>query len=157
MPNNDPMITPGGANQLPPVTNVFSDASLTQQQQPKKPNKFLQVLGGIAGGALNLVAPGVGSMVGNLIGGSSGSSGGAYGALMEQKQQFEEMQRYTQAANMQNQQQQQEMMNNQQKQSMQMLNIQQRVSMQAQEFSTVSNLLKTRHDSEMTAVNNIKS
>ncbi len=157
MPNNDPMITPAGANQLPPVTtNVFSDANLTQQQ-PKKPNKFLQVLGGIAGGALNLVAPGVGSMVGNLIGGSSGSYGGSYGALMEQKQQFEEMQRYTQAANMQNQQQQQEMMNQQQKQSMQMLNVQQRVSMQAQEFTTVSNLLKTRHDSEMTAVNNIKS
>jgi hypothetical protein len=31
------------------------------------------------------------------------------------------------------------------------------VSMQAQEFTTVSNLMKTRHDSEMTAVNNIKS
>ena len=48
-------------------------------------------------------------------------------------------------------------MNQQQQQGMQMLGVQQRVSMQAQEFTTVSNLLKTRHDSEMSAVNNIKS
>jgi len=67
------------------------------------------------------------------------------------------MQRYNQAANVIQQKQQNEMMNQQQRQSMQMLGMQNRVSMQSQEFATVSNLMKTRHDSEMTAVNNIKS
>ena len=151
MPNTDPMITPNG--KLPPVTTVYPEPQAPQQL--KKPNKFLSILGGIAGGALNLVAPGIGSMVGNAIGG--GSSFGSYGTLMEQQRQFEEMQRYNQISSAVQQKQQNEMMNQQQKQSMQMLGMQNRVSMQSQEFATVSNLMKTRHDSEMTAVNNIKS
>lgn len=151
MANTDPMITPNG--KLPPMTTVYPEPQAPQE--PKKPNKFLGILGGIAGGALNLVAPGIGSLVGSAIGG--GSSFGSYGALMEQQRQFDEMQRYNQTSNVMQQKQQNEMMSQQQKQSMQMLGMQNRVSMQSQEFATVSNLLKTRHDSEMTAVNNIKS
>lgn len=149
MPNTDPMITPNG--KLPPVTTVYPEPQAPQE--PKKTNKFLGVLGGIAGGALNLVAPGIGSLIGNAIGGSFGS----YGALMDQQRQFDEMQRYNQAANVMQQKHQNEMMNQQQRNSMQMLGMQNRVSMQSQEFATISNLMKTRHDSEMTAVNNIKS
>lgn len=150
---NDPMITPNG--QLPPMTTINTDPQLPQAtQEPKKPNKFLSVLGGVAGGALNLVAPGIGSIVGRAIG---GSGGGSYGSLIDQERQFNEMQRYSQAANAMQQNHQNEMMNQQQRQSMQMLGMQNRVSMQSQEFATVSNLMKTRHDSEMTAVNNIKS
>lgn len=145
------MVTPNG--KLPPMTTINTDPQMPQApQEAKKPNKFLSVLGGIAGGALNLVAPGIGSIVGRAIGG-----GGSYGALMESQRQHDEMQRYNQIANMQQQRNQNEMMNQQQKQSMQMLAMQNRVSMQSQEFATVSNLMKTRHDSEMTAVNNIKS
>lgn len=45
----------------------------------------------------------------------------------------------------------------QQHQAMQMLQVQNRVQHQTQEFTTVSNLLKARHDGEMSAVHNFKS
>ena len=51
----------------------------------------------------------------------------------------------------------QSMINQQQKSAMQMLGIQNQVSTQSQNFTTVSNLLKSRHDAEMSAVNNFKS
>ena len=198
MAYNDPLVTPTG-QQLPPMTTVFPETTV-MRPQPKEPNKFLKVLGGVAsgadpyakvragaslvqfysalvfqgpemverlkreltaclrsdGGALNLVAPGVGSLLGNVSGGG-GSSFSSYGALMEQQRQFEEMQRYNQISTALQQKQQNSMMNQQQQQSMQLLGVQHRVSMQSQEFTTVSNLMKTRHDSEMSAVNNIKS
>ena len=154
MPNNDPLITPTN-QQLPPITTVYPETFMPQER--KEPNKFLKILGGIAGGALNLVAPGIGSMVGNLIGGTSGSTIGSYGALYEQQRQFEEMQKYNQMSNALNQRQQQQMMDSQRQSSFQLLGMQTRIGMQSQEFSTISNMLKTRHDSEMTAVNNIKS
>jgi hypothetical protein len=151
---DDTLITPVRTENLPPVAKVYPEVEL--QQKTKEPNKFMRVLGGIAGGALNLVAPGLGGILGNVIGGGN-SSTGSYGALLEQQRQFDEMQRYNQISTTQQQRQQNQMMNQQQMQGMQMLGVQQRVSMQAQEFTTVSNLLKTRHDSEMSAVNNIKS
>ncbi|NNE65783.1 MAG: hypothetical protein HKN33_04390 [Pyrinomonadaceae bacterium] len=147
------MITPNEVQKLPPVP-VFTDSTISQKQ--KKPNKFLNILGGIAGGALNMIAPGVGTLIGGAIGGS-GSAFGSYGTLIQQRAHFEKMQRYNQVSNMIQQQQNQAMMDQQQKQSYKLIEMQNRVSMQAQEFSTISNLLKSRHDSEMTAVNNIKS
>ena len=152
---DDTLITPVKTQQpLPPVGKVYPEIDL--QQKTKEPNKFLRVLGGVASGALNFVAPGLGGILGSVIGGS-GSSFGSYAALMEQQRQFDEMQRYNQISNSLQQRQQQQMMNQQQQQSMQLLGVQHRASMQAQEFTTVSNLMKTRHDSEMSAVNNIKS
>ncbi len=151
---DDTMITPVKTNTLPPVANIYPEIDL--QQKAKEPNKFLKVLGGIAGGALNFVAPGLGGILGNVIGGG-GSSFGSYGALMEQQRQFDEMQRYSQISSSLQQRQQSQMLNQQQQQSMQLIGVQHRASMQAQEFTTVSNLMKTRHDSEMSAVNNIKS
>lgn len=151
---DDTLITPVRTEPLPPVGKIYPEIDI--QQRTKEPNKFLRVLGGIASGALNFVAPGLGGILGNVIGGG-GSSFGSYAALMEQQRQFEEMQRYNQISTALQQRQQNQMMNQQQQQSMQLLGVQHRVSMQAQEFTTVSNLLKTRHDSEMTAVNNIKS
>ncbi|HLM01271.1 MAG TPA: hypothetical protein VK400_09485 [Pyrinomonadaceae bacterium] len=155
MAYNDPLVTPTG-QQLPPMTTVYPETTVMRPQPSKEPNKFMKVLGGIAGGALNLVAPGLGGVLGNVIGGG-GSAHGSYGALMEQQRQFEEMQRYNQLSTALQQRQQNSMMNQQQQQSMQLLGVQHRVSMQSQEFTTVSNLMKTRHDSEMSAVNNIKS
>jgi hypothetical protein len=116
----------------------------------------LKVLGGIGSAALNFVAPGLGGVLGNVIGGG-GSSTGSYTALMEQQRQFEEMQRYSQISSSLQQKQQSQMLNQQQQQSFQLISLQHRASQQSQEFTTVSNLMKTRHDSEMSAVNNIKS
>jgi len=152
---DDTMITPVKTETLPPITNVYPEIDFQQKQ--KEPNKFLKVLGGIGSAALNFVAPGLGGILGNVIGGGSGSSYGSYTALMEQQRQFDEMQRYSQISNSLQQRQQSQMLNQQQQQSMQLISVQQRASMQAQEFTTVSNLMKTRHDSEMSAVNNIKS
>lgn len=122
----DPMIDPVQQAQtiampsaLPPV-------------QPKQPGKFSRIFGGILGGALNLVAPGAGSLVGNFIGGGSISSNMSY---MNMQQMLEQS-----AA-----------------QQMQMIAIQNKVQTQTQEFTTVSNLLKARHDGEMSAVHNFKS
>jgi len=152
---DDTLITPVKSEPLPPVTQNYPEIDFQQKQ--KEPNKFLKVLGGIGSAALNFVAPGLGGILGNVIGGGSGSSYGSYTALMEQQRQFDEMQRYSQISNSLQQRQQSQMLNQQQQQSMQLISVQQRASMQAQEFTTVSNLMKTRHDSEMSAVNNIKS
>lgn len=154
MINNDPLIAPVKAERLPPVTAVYPDTGL--QEKVRTPNKFLRVLGGVAGGALNFVLPGLGGILGSVIGGGGGNVG-SYVGLMDQQRQMQEMMQYNQTANMLNQQNQNQMLQQQQQQSMQLLAVQQRSSMQSQEFSTVSNLLKSRHDSEMTAVNNIKS
>src|SRR5215217_9041478 len=151
---DDTMITPVKTETLPPVATVFPEIDV--RQRTKEPNKFLKVLGGVASTALNFVAPGLGGILGNVIGGG-GSSFGSYSALMEQQRQFEEMQRYNQISSSLQARQLNQMMNQQQQNSMQLISVQHRVGMQAQEFTTVSNLMKTRHDSEMSAVNNIKS
>ena len=95
----------------------------------KKSSGFGRIFGGILGGALNIVAPGLGSIVGGALGSGSGAN----------------------IADMQT------MMNQQMQQSMQLLSVQNRVQSQSQEFTTMSNLLKSKHDSEMSAVNNFKS
>lgn len=71
--------------------------------------------------------PGIGGAIGGLLNG--GPNIGAMQAMIQQQQKF----------------------------SMQMLGIQHQVNTQGQEFTAVSNLLKARHDSEMSAVNNFKS
>lgn len=96
-------------------------------QTKKSGGGFGRVLGGVLGGALNFVAPGLGSVLGGTMGGGAS------------------------AADMQT------MMNNQMQQSMQLLAVQNRVQSQSQEFTTFSNLLKSKHDSEMSAVTNFKT
>ncbi len=155
MPNGDPMITPRNV-QLPSMPTDVTKNTINQPQK-KSGGGFMKVIGGIAGAALNLVAPGVGSLIGGAISGGSGSDFGSQSALYEQQAQFEKQQAYTQQANAMQMQQNQAMTAQQQKHSYQLIEVQNKVSMQAQEFSTVSNLMKSRHDSEMTAVNNIKS
>jgi hypothetical protein len=85
------------------------------------------ILKGIGGAAASFI-PGVGPMISNLIGGG-GPDFGSMQAMIQQ----------------------------QQRSSMQMLQIQNQVSQQSQNFTSVSNLLKARHDAEMSAVNNFKS
>ena len=122
--SNDPMI-----NQMPAVQPAQS-ALPPIQPQPKQPGKFSRIFGGLVGGALNIVAPGAGSLIGGFINGGSGGVD------------FNNMQA---------------MLNHQAQQSMQMLALQNRVQTQSQEFTTVTNLLKTKHDGDMSAVHNFKS
>jgi hypothetical protein len=122
MTNGDAMI-----NQVPADQSATLPSALPPEA-PKQPGRFSKIFGGIAAGALNIVAPGMGSVVGSFI-----NRGGVDATNMN------------------------EMLRQQQMMSMQMLAIQNRVQTQTQEFTTVSNLLKARHDGEMSAVHNFKS
>ncbi len=99
----------------------------------KKPGTFARIFGNILGGAIGVIAPGIGRAIGGYIGGYGNLGGGID---------------YTNIDTM---------MQRQQEQSMQMLTIQNQVQTQTQEFTTVTNLLKARHDGEMSAVHNFKS
>lgn len=118
-----------------PILRAGSDISnnsplpVEEAGRIKQPNKFMSVLKGIGGAALSMV-PGLGG-IGGMISGSL-SKGPDFGSM-------------------------QAMIQQQQESSVKMLGIQHQVSTQSQEFTTVSNLLKARHDSEMSAVNNFKS
>ena len=115
-------------NSTPQVQPINTTVPVTPP--PKKSGGFGRVLGGILGGALNFVAPGLGSVLGGVMGGGSGGAGAADMQLMMDKQM---------------------------QQSMQLLAVQNRVQSQSQEFTTFSNLLKSKHDSEMSAVTNFKT
>lgn len=125
MPNGDAMINSTPTIQSTPTTVPSALPPL----QPKGPGKFARIMGGLFGGALNVVAPGAGSLIGGLISGGNGLNSANMETMLQQQQQ----------------------------QSMQMLAIQNRVQTNTQEFTTVSNLLKARHDGEMSAVHNFKS
>jgi hypothetical protein len=114
-------------NQVPADQSATLPSALPPEQ-PKQPGRFSKIFGGIAAGALNIVAPGMGSVIGGFI-----NRGGVDVTNMN------------------------EMLRQQQLMSMQMLAVQNRVQTQTQEFTTVSNLLKARHDGEMSAVHNFKS
>ena len=119
---NDPMITT--INQQTPVTLPSA-----LPPPPERPGKFSRIFGGMLGTAVNILAPGAGSLIGGLINRGGGSDFNNMQAMLQQ----------------------------QQRNSMQMLAVQNRVQMQTQEFTTISNLLKARHDGEMSAVHNFKS
>jgi hypothetical protein len=113
-----------------PTIQTGTMPSALPQVQPKgSGNGFWQKLGTVGSMALNFVAPGAGSLIGGLI----NRGGGLDTSNMEA------------------------MLQKQAESSMLMLGIQTRVQSQTQEFTTVSNLLKARHDGEMSAVNNFKS
>jgi hypothetical protein len=112
-------------------SQVYSTYSYPQvAPPPKEPGKFSRVFGGILGGAANVVMPGLGSVIGGFSGWNRGLSG--FGDAQQMLQQSAYMQ-------------------------MQMLAIQNQVNNQSQQFTTVTNLLKSRHDGEMSAVQNLKS
>ncbi|MEJ7709050.1 MAG: hypothetical protein WKF84_04145 [Pyrinomonadaceae bacterium] len=121
----------------PATTSIIAPSSpLPQVPMPGAPqatkgsSKFGRILGGLVGGALNIVVPGAGTAVGGLI---NQAVGGPDFAQMEST--------IAQTAI----------------QQMQMLEIQTKVQTQTQEFTTITNLLKARHDGEMSAIHNIKS
>jgi hypothetical protein len=83
----------------------------------------------VLGGAVNVIAPGAGSLIGGLVRGG----GIGYAADMEV------------------------MLASSARQQQQLIGVQMRVSDQTQQFTAVSNLLKAKHDGEMTAVSNFKT
>src|SRR5262245_54987875 len=123
----DPILD-GVQQRQDPVTppTVPVDSGQTQQ---KEPGKFGKILGTVLGGAVSVIAPGVGGSLGGLVRGG----GLNYAADMET------------------------MLQQSARQQTQLLGVQMRVSDQTQQFTAVSNLLKAKHDGEMSAVNNFKS
>lgn len=58
----------------------YSLADILQYTQPKQHGIFRRILGTVAGGAANVFAPGVGTLIGDMVGGGiSAPSGGLLG------------------------------------------------------------------------------
>jgi hypothetical protein len=64
----------GGINQE--LNQIEKQPQLQQFQPPHQPGTFRRILGGIAGMAGNMFAPGLGGALGNLIGGGSSFAAG---------------------------------------------------------------------------------
>jgi hypothetical protein len=121
----DPMLDVVQQPQTEPVT-----PPVAPEPKPKgSGGGFGKVLGSVLGGAVSVIAPGAGTLIGGLVRG-----GGLSGAA-----EMETM--LAQSA----------------RQQTQLIGVQMRVNDQTQQFTAVSNLLKAKHDGEMTAVSNFKS
>lgn len=111
------------------TSTVSTPTVAPQPAAQRSPGRFGRIFGSILGGAVNVIAPGAGSLIGTLVRGNGGMDMTSMETMMQQQAQ----------------------------QTMAVIGLQNRVQTQSQEFTTVSNLLKARHDSEMAAVNNFKS
>src|SRR5215831_3393647 len=85
-------VTTGLAAANTPNYSIDDILRFTQEPPNQKGSGFRKVLGGIAGGVGNIVAPGVGTAIGNLISGNQLNSSGLLGDSM----QFLELQRQMQ-------------------------------------------------------------
>ena len=94
----------------------------------KGPGKFGRIMCALAGGALNVVAPGAGTLIGELAGGGADPAA-EMKTVLEQNQ--ESMSK--------------------------MFALQNEVQNQTQSFTLLTNILKAKHDAEMAAVHNLKS
>jgi len=107
----------------------YSIDQILQATQPaKQPGGFRRVLGALVGGAGNMFAPGIGSLIGGtisgggILGGVSVGVGGLTGMGSD---------------------------------PMQYIQLQQQISQQSEMFETASQVLKSRHDASMQAIRNI--
>lgn len=114
-----------------PVPNNTEPIQLEPQQPPaEKPrSKIGKVFGSVLGGMLNVVAPSAGTMIGSVL----RTGGVGYAAQLE---------RVMAESNFQ---------------QMQLIGVQMRVHDHMEQFTTVSNLLRSRHDGDMEAIRNFKS
>ena len=82
-----------------PNYSIDSILNATQATAPHHSGVFRRILGGVAGGALNMVAPGMGSLIGNAIaGGVPGiSSNGLLGDAAQYLQLQQQIDAQTQA------------------------------------------------------------
>lgn len=134
VPSQDPGIgsapSTSGASQQSPSTSGTGQSG-TGQSGSGQSNKsgFGRVLGNVLGGAVNVMAPAAGSILGTLM------RGGGLGFAADMERMIAESAH----------------------QQMQMISVQMRVQDQTEQFTTVSNLLKSRHDGEMQAIQNFRS
>lgn len=112
------------------VTTTVVNGEIVGGQAPvKKSNGFLKVLGTIGRVGVGIMTGGgIGGVIPQVLGGNTSYLGGL-----------------------------QAMHNDQIRSQVQLIGFQQKVNRQSEEFAAITNLLKTRHDSEMQAINNIKS
>ena len=116
------MVDLNRADRVQPSTNSIDDSVnqiINQSAPPKQLGGFRRFLGAAAGIAGSMFAPGIGGMIGNLIGGGAGGLG---------------------TGNDPNQ----------------YLRLQQQMNAQSEALQTVSSVMKSKHDSAMAAINNIK-
>ncbi len=102
-------------------SNSSTINTLIQQSQP---STFRRVLGGVVGGAANIVAPGLGSLLGGSIAGIGTNTTGIQGALSSDSTFF--------------------------------LQLQEQMEAEQRAFESASNVLKSRHDAAMSAIQNIR-
>ncbi len=127
MPNGDPMTTIN--NNPVQVYEVTQPTGDIVGTPQKKSGGFWSVLGKVGQTALGVLSGGgIMGAIPQLLGGSNSYVGGL-----------------------------QSMMNDGVRSQTQLLMVQQRIGRQSEEFAAITNLLKSRHDSEMQAVNNFKS
>lgn len=121
----DPVLT-GINGALTPSYGINDILNFTQSTT-SQPSGFRRVLGAVAGGVGNMFLPGIGGVIGNLIGGGpvSGGQPGSSGLLGSQPSQLLELQRQ---------------MNN-----------------ETTAFEVATNMLKAQHDSIMDIARNLKS
>ena len=112
-------ITEGNIEAQDQQINTAVGGIVQQAQPPKQPGGFRRFLGMAAGIAANVFMPGMGGILGNLLGG--GLRAGSPGTDPNQY-----------------------------------LRLQQQMNAQSEEFETVSAVLKSKHDSAMAAINNLK-
>ncbi|MFN7928237.1 MAG: hypothetical protein U0Y68_09850 [Blastocatellia bacterium] len=112
------------------TATVADDVSVSSNTEPKEPSKWGKVFGSIIGGVTNILAPNPGGILGSIVRRSADT------------QQMMSFQR---------------VIDQSMQHSWNMVMVQKKVQDQALEVNMVSNLLKTRHDGHMSAVQNIKS
>ena len=117
---------PQDPNSTAAATSAAQDG---QTQAPNKKGAFSRILGNVLGGAINVMAPAAGGVLGTLIRGG----GLGYTADIER------------------------LMAESTHQQMQLIGVQMRVQERSEQFATVSNLMKSRHDGEMEAIRNFKA
>jgi len=107
------------------VNDIVNQTTAATTATAKQPSNFRRALGAIVGGVANLAAPGLGSAIGGLIGGTGG--GGIASYLQN-------------AGNMQN---------------TQFLALQEQVQAEQRAYETASAIMKSKHDSAMAAIRNM--
>ena len=106
------------------TTQGADSSTINQLIQQTQPSTFRRILGGVVGGAANIVAPGLGSLVGGAISGIGTNTTGIQGALSGDSLFF--------------------------------LQLQQQMEAEQRAFESASNVLKSRHDAAMAAIQNIR-
>ena len=116
-----------------PVVTPTPSATVATDPQPqpvdKPKGRAGKIFGSIMGGMLNVIAPSAGTMIGSIM----RTGGIGYAAQLE---------RVMAESNLQ---------------QAQLIGVQMRVHEHMEQFTTVSNLLRSRHDGDMEAIKNFKS